>query len=130
MLLSQELKELLHTEVAVIMNDGMAYRGTLEKFDKELLVLSDIYETSNQEIDWIESDAPQRTQEASIRGYVPWRRITLPRLIIRLSMVLRIWPWAPHSDTDTTTTSGEGSTAKPRSRTKRRAKAQSKKSGR
>lgn len=97
MLLSQELTDLLHSEIAVIMNDGMAYRGLLEKFDNEVIVLTNVYETSNQEIDWVESEAAKESGSGTIRGYVPWRRITLPRLIIRIQMVLRIWPWSPHN---------------------------------
>jgi len=48
MLLSQELTELLHNEIAVIMNDGMAYRGQLERFDNEVIVLTQVFETTGR----------------------------------------------------------------------------------
>jgi small nuclear ribonucleoprotein (snRNP)-like protein len=91
MLLEQELEELIKKEIAIIMNDGQAYRGILTRFDNEIIVLEQVYETSNDEIDWVEvSDGKKQT---SIKGYIPWRRVTLPKLIVRLQMVLRIWPW-------------------------------------
>lgn len=96
MLLDEELKDLIDNEIAVIMNDGQAYRGKLTTYDKDILILENIYETSNQEIEWVESkgseDKPKKT-----RGYLPWRKVTLPKLIIRLPMILRIWPWNPDS---------------------------------
>ncbi len=94
MLLEKELEELLKSEIAVIMNDGQAYRGRLIKFDSEIIVLDNVYETSNEEIDWVETE--QKTSKGpSIKGYIPWRRVTLPKLIVRTPMVLRIWPWKP-----------------------------------
>ena len=95
MTLAQELTELLNTEIAVMMNDGQGYRGILVRFDNDVLVLETVYETSTTDVDWIESKEETRT--ATIKGYVPWRRITLPRVIIRIPMVLRIWPWMPLS---------------------------------
>ena len=94
MLLQTELAELLHKEIAVIMADGNAYRGKLKKFDEDILILEEIFETSTHEIDWIETDDGSG-KPVTIKGFVPWRRVTLPRLIIRTEMVLRIWPWRP-----------------------------------
>ena len=96
MSLTDEMTELLHTEIALIMNDGQAYRGILEKFDKDTIVLENVYETSNEEIDWVESEN-KKGHNTTIRGYVPWRRVTLPKLIARTEMVLRIWPWSVDS---------------------------------
>jgi small nuclear ribonucleoprotein (snRNP)-like protein len=94
MALTEELTNLLDTEIAVIMNDGQAYRGKLTKFDSETMVLKEVYETTNQEIDWVETEeGPGKVK--MIRGYVPWRRVTLPKLILRIPLVLRIWPWTP-----------------------------------
>lgn len=92
MLLEKELDALLNKEIAIIMNDGQAYRGKLARFDSEIIVLEEVYETSNDEIDWVEVSEGKKA--ASIKGYIPWRRVTLPRLIVRVPMILRIWPWA------------------------------------
>ncbi len=75
------------------MNDGQAYRGILKNFDKEVLILENIFETSNEDVDWVETKGQKKGP--SIKGYMHWRRITLPKVIIRNQMVLRIWPWAP-----------------------------------
>ena len=96
MLLQQELTELLHQEIAVIMSDGNAYRGKLKKFDNEVVILVDIYETSTHEIDWVETEG-NKSKPVTIKGFVPWRKVTLPRLIVKMDQVLRIWPWAPGS---------------------------------
>jgi small nuclear ribonucleoprotein (snRNP)-like protein len=92
MLLDKELSSLTNSEIVVIMNDGQAYRGNLVKFDKDIIVLDNIYETSNQEIEWVESRDPNDDKVKTI-GYLPWRKITIPHVIIRLSQILRIWPW-------------------------------------
>ena len=92
MLLEQELEELLKKEIAIIMNDGQAYRGILTRFDSDILVLESVYETANDEIDWVEVSEGKKKNTA-IKGYIPWRKVTLPRLIVRMPMVLRIWPW-------------------------------------
>ena len=93
MALEDELKELKNTEIAVVMNDGQAYRGVLVNFDKECIILEKILETSNEDIDWVEGK--KAGTQPAIKGYMHWRRITLPKLIVRNQMVLRIWPWQP-----------------------------------
>lgn len=92
MLLDEELKNLLNNEIIVIMNDGHAYRGKLVKYEDDILVLENIYETTNQEIEWVESKNAD-DEKTKKRGYLPWRKVTLPNVIVRLPMVLRIWPW-------------------------------------
>lgn len=93
MTLVDELKELENTEIAVVMNDGQAYRGVLKDFDKDIIVLVNILESSNEDVDWIEGK--EKKEKPTIKGYIHWRRITLPRVIIRCDMLLRIWPWQP-----------------------------------
>ena len=100
-MIDEELTGLLQTEIAIICNDGQAYRGILKSFDRDIMVLEEIYETSNEEIDWIEIK-DEKTKGTSIKGYIPWRRVTLPKLIIRMQMILRIWPWAPKEVGETT----------------------------
>ncbi len=92
-----ELEELINEEIAIIMNDGQAYRGILSKFDKDVIVLEKVYETNNEEIDWVESGAKKGTP-SNIKGYIPWRRVTLPKLIARNDMILRVWPWIVKKD--------------------------------
>jgi len=93
MLLVEELQALLHKEIAIIMSDGQAYRGKLVKFDKDIIIMKEIYETTNQEIDWVETKGSGKS--TTIKGYIPWRKVTLPRLIARVDTIMRIWPWTP-----------------------------------
>ncbi|UCH89392.1 MAG: hypothetical protein JSV49_01725 [Thermoplasmata archaeon] len=94
MLMEDELKGLVDSEVAVIMNDGFAYRGKLTQCEGDVIILENIYEANNQEIEWVESKNSE-DDKTKTKGYLPWRKVTLPQVIIRLPMVLRIWPWAP-----------------------------------
>ena len=94
---TQELEELINEEIAIIMNDGQAYRGTLSKFDEDVIVLEKVYETNNEEIDWVESGG-RKGSPTNIKGYIPWRRVTLPKLIARNDMILRVWPWIVKKD--------------------------------
>jgi small nuclear ribonucleoprotein (snRNP)-like protein len=94
MTLVDELNELKDTEIAVVMNDGQAYRGKLEAHDKDTIIMVNILETSNVDVDWVETKGKKK-EGHTIKGYMHWRRITLPKLIIRTHLVLRVWPWQP-----------------------------------
>ena len=94
MTLVDELNKIKETEIAVVMNDGQAYRGMLEAYDDETIVMVKILETSNVDVDWVESKEKKGGPQ-KIKGYMHWRRITLPKMIIRTQMILRIWPWLP-----------------------------------
>ena len=99
MTLAQELKALQKMEIAVAMDDGQSYRGRLKKFDEGTMVLEDVFETTSQKIDWIETKDVSGAITA-IKGYIPWRRVTLPKVIIRNETVLRIWPWSSAGTVD------------------------------
>jgi small nuclear ribonucleoprotein (snRNP)-like protein len=90
--LRQDLDPYLNKELIVAMMDGLAYRGKLQKYDKETIVLTSVYETSTREVNW-EQDAGE-TQ----KGYASWRKVLLPKVIIRIPMVMRIWPWQPSAE--------------------------------
>jgi small nuclear ribonucleoprotein (snRNP)-like protein len=75
----EEIQSLVGKEMVVIMVDGRGYRGVLEKADKDIAVLSSVFETQNQEVDE--------------RGYMFWRKVLHERVYIRLPMVMRVWPW-------------------------------------
>lgn len=88
MTLTDELTDLLKSEIAVVMGDGMAHLGNLSKFDRDILILENVFEAFSQEVDWVET-------ASGVKGYMYWRRVNLPRVIIRTEMILRIWPWKP-----------------------------------
>lgn len=114
-LFQQELTELLDTEIAVVVSDGMAFRGILKKFDHEILILREVYETNNIEVDWIELKG-EKGQPRTVKGYIPWRRVTIPEVIIRIPTVMRVWPWKPmdieYKPTTTTATTATTTTKK------------------
>jgi len=74
-----EMKEFEGKDVVIIMEDGRGYRGKILRYDDDVIVLKDVYETLNQEVDE--------------RGYMFWRRVLHSKLIIRADKILRTWPW-------------------------------------
>ena len=95
MSLTNELSGLIDKEIAITMKDGLIYRGILKKFDENVLVLEDIYEASNKDVNWVETRIPGKEGKKikAVKGYIHWRKIMLPKLIVRVPMVLRFWPW-------------------------------------
>lgn len=79
MAMKDELENYVGKELVVIMVDGRGYRGKLAQIDEDLIVLKNVYETLNQEVDE--------------RGYMFWRRVLHSEVMIRLPMVMRVWPW-------------------------------------
>jgi len=75
----EELQSLVGKEIVVIMVDGRGYRGVLDTADKDIAVLSNVYETQNQEVDE--------------KGYMFWRKVLHAQVYIRIPMVMRVWPW-------------------------------------
>jgi small nuclear ribonucleoprotein (snRNP)-like protein len=74
-----ELKTLIGKEIVVIMVDGRGYRGVLDAIDSEVSVLSNVFETQNQEVDE--------------RGYMFWRKVLHSKVFLRVAMIMRVWPW-------------------------------------
>jgi small nuclear ribonucleoprotein (snRNP)-like protein len=66
-------------QMIVIMKDGRGFRGKLLRFDDEVIVLKEVFETLNQDVDE--------------KGYMFWRRVLHSYLIINAQHVTRIWPW-------------------------------------
>ena len=93
MALTDELEKLKNSEIAIVMNDGMTYRGKLTKFDEETIVLEQVFEAYHGQVDWIKSSSAQEGGGTTLKGYLSWRRITLPMLFARMDRILRIWPW-------------------------------------
>ncbi len=74
-----EMRNLQGSEIVIIMVDGRGYRGVLESVDAEVVVLTSVYETQNQEVDE--------------RGYMFWRKVLHSKVFLRVPMIMRVWPW-------------------------------------
>ncbi len=92
--LTDELEKLKELDIAIVMNDGMTYRGKLVNYDKETIVMENVYEASGNQVDWIKSYNGNDGTGSTLKGYMTWRRIKLPRLLARTDKILRVWPWA------------------------------------
>ncbi|UCH88689.1 MAG: hypothetical protein JSV49_10620 [Thermoplasmata archaeon] len=95
MALTDELKKLVNNEIAIVMNDGMTYRGILTNYDEETIVMENVFEASRGQVDWIATADAKNSGGKTLKGYLHWRKITLPKLLARTDRVLRIWPWRP-----------------------------------
>ena len=91
--LTDELEKIRESDIAIVMNDGMTYRGKLVDFDSETLIMENVYEASQNQVDWIKSCDGNEGGSSTLRGYMTWRRITLPKLLARTDKILRVWPW-------------------------------------
>lgn len=74
-----EMKAMQGSEIVIIMVDGRGYRGLLESVDAEVVVLTSVFETQNQEVDE--------------RGYMFWRKVLHSKVFLRVPMIMRVWPW-------------------------------------
>jgi len=99
-LLEKKLKKIMEGSVVVVMDDGMSFIGTLKEFDKETLVLTDVYQGSASEINWEEvsednkEDMKEKMKDKSERyGFVDWTAVHLEEVYIRVEHISRIWPW-------------------------------------
>jgi small nuclear ribonucleoprotein (snRNP)-like protein len=81
--IEMSLKEVLAAnrdrQMIVIMKDGRGFRGRPVRFDDDVIVLKEVFETLNQDVDE--------------KGYMFWRRVLHSFLIINADHVTRIWPW-------------------------------------
>ncbi len=103
-LLEKKLKNLLEKSVLVVMDDGLAFVGTLVDLDENTLILRDIYQGSSMDIDWEDiseessaQDFKDKVEEDMKFGFINWTKIRLKEVYIQLDHVVRIWPWKPAS---------------------------------
>lgn len=75
----EEMQKMAGSEMVIIMVDGRGYRGVLDTVDAEVAVLSQVYETQNQEVDE--------------RGFMFWRKVLHTKVFLRVPMIMRVWPW-------------------------------------
>ncbi len=96
-LLEKKLKDLREDEILVVMDDGLAFLGTLDEFDKKTLVLKNVYQGPAKDIDWEELKEPEEMKEDAEEkrkvGFIEWTAINLEEVYIRTEHVIRIWRW-------------------------------------
>lgn len=61
-LLEKKLKKLVGDDVLLVMDDGLAFLGELKEFDKNTIVLENIYQAPAKEINW--KEIPSDSEEA------------------------------------------------------------------
>ena len=97
-LLEKKLKELKDKKILVVMDDGIAFLGTIDEFDKNTLILRDVSQGSATEIDWndvseiYEEDIESSKEGVSV-GFINWAYINMEEVYIRVDHISRIWKW-------------------------------------
>lgn len=99
--LESRLEEMQGGEILVVMQDNRAFRGTLEDFDEECLVLEEVVEgTTDNGQGWEEPTA----STGYVEKVVTWQGVynhgepdadvlRLRDVVVRLDGVLRLWAW-------------------------------------
>ncbi len=102
-LLEEELKDLKEKRILIVMDDGLSFLGKLIDFDRDTLILEQVYQAEATKINWKKFDMtdvwgkPAKVKEIGEDdenekvGYVEWVEVNLDRLYIRTDHVVRIW---------------------------------------
>ncbi len=105
-LLEEELKDLEDKRIIIVMDDGLGFLGKLKDFDRDTLLLEDVYQSSAKKINWetieitdiwrkktIVKDLSEKKKpnQNDKSGSVEWIKVNLERLYIRMEHILRIW---------------------------------------
>ncbi|MFO7990816.1 MAG: hypothetical protein R6U61_00800 [Thermoplasmata archaeon] len=99
-LLEKKLKALIEKGILVVMDDGLAFVGTLTDLDENTIVLRDVFQGSSMDIDWGEISEESSAQDFKDKiesdakfGFIDWTKIRLKEVYIQVEHVTRIWPW-------------------------------------
>jgi small nuclear ribonucleoprotein (snRNP)-like protein len=106
-IVQDQFRELLGKELAVVCVDGNAYKGRLEKFDDEAIVLHETLELRKEDLRWVEPTVSPRMEGSDLTGQIDAYgvvdtqklRVSLRTVIIRINTISRIWPWIPFETT-------------------------------
>lgn len=100
-LLEKKLKDLKEKEILVVMDDGLAFLGTLTECDKNTLVLKNVYQAPAKKINWkkIEEESEETEKKRKI-GFIDWTLVNLEEVYVRVDHIVRIWRW-PSEEKDT-----------------------------
>jgi len=97
-LLEKKLKGLTDEDILVVMDDGLAFLGELEEFDRKTLVLNKVYQAPAKRIDWKEMHSKsdnfrEHMEDDGKVGFIDWTKINLEEVYIRVEHITRIWRW-------------------------------------
>jgi len=105
-ILSELLEKMLNRDIVVVMDDGMAFKGILKRYDDEGLLLIDVMETKASDGRWREAliTVPSSSEEGSIMGGIMLgdtgsSMLKLTSVYISLAHVSRVWIWSPEKPT-------------------------------
>lgn len=101
-IIQEMFRELVDKEVAVTCIDGRSYRGRLERYDDQAIVLQEVLELSKDDYQWTDPTVSPRSDgdisgHIDVYGAVDTRKlvVSLRCVVIRTSTITRIWPWQP-----------------------------------
>lgn len=104
-ILMEHLNHMLNREVVIVMDDGMAFKGLLKRFDSDSLVLSEVMEAKASDARWREAlvTVPASTTSGASLGDVGGimlgdtgtSMLKLTSVVLMINHISRIWTWAP-----------------------------------
>lgn len=96
-LLEKKLKKLENKKILVVMDDEIAFLGTLDEFDKNTVILKDVSQGSSTEINWSDvsetyEEEIEKKKDVSV-GFINWAHVNMGEVYIRVNHISRIWKW-------------------------------------
>ncbi len=97
-LLEKKLKDLNDKDILVVMDDGLAFLGKLVDFDKNTIILKEVYQAPAKKINWKAISQKSGETRKDIEkeqkiGYIDWTKVNLEEVYVRVDHVTRIWRW-------------------------------------
>jgi len=92
-LMEKRLKDLRGKKLIAVMDDGEAFLGKLKEFDKDTIILTEVYEGPSSEIEWDTLGEKKDSSQREGYGFVDWVCVNLEEVYLRVDHISRIWPW-------------------------------------
>ncbi len=92
-LMEKKLKYLKGKRLIAVMEDGEAFLGKLKEFDKDTIILTEVYEGPSSEIEWETLGEKKESSQEGDYGFVDWVCVNLKEVYLRVDHISRIWPW-------------------------------------
>ena len=94
------LKSLQGRVVAVVMDDGVVFKGNIKGVEESIIVMDQVEETRVSDIEWMENPEGKC-------GAHNWCRIDLREVYINMNHASRIWLWPTPEDSEEKKASGK-----------------------
>ena len=93
-ILEKALKKLVGKDILLVQMDGTGFKGILEEYDDDALVLSEVSEIDPETLTWCAPKVSMINGPAGVKEKTG-EIAKLNRAIFLTSHIMRIWEWSP-----------------------------------